>query len=93
METTMSIPLVLFTNFQMQNVHRTQICRGSVFCGVLGLIDSIQEHTLAMEGIYAPSWRWEFYGKYGLRSSNANLSSLGLSSVSNTIHLAQLLLH
>ncbi|MEL7140863.1 MAG: TonB-dependent receptor [Cyanobacteria bacterium J06573_11] len=52
--------------------------------------DTITEHTLSAEGIYAPGPRWEFYGKYGLRSSNANLSSLGLSSVSNTIHLAQL---
>ncbi|MEL6453756.1 MAG: TonB-dependent receptor [Cyanobacteria bacterium J06623_5] len=52
--------------------------------------DTVTEHTLAAEGIYAPSHRWEFYSKYGLRSSNADLSSLGLSSLSNTIHLAQL---
>ncbi|MEM9265452.1 MAG: TonB-dependent receptor [Cyanobacteria bacterium P01_F01_bin.13] len=51
--------------------------------------DSIQEHTLAMEGIYAPSWRWEFYGKYALRATNADLDSLGVSS-SNAIHLGQL---
>ncbi|MEO0769691.1 MAG: hypothetical protein AAFY72_09690 [Cyanobacteria bacterium J06649_4] len=38
----------------------------------------------------APGPRWEFYGKYALRSSNADLSSLGLSSISNTIHLAQM---
>lgn len=50
--------------------------------------DSIQEHTLAMEGIYAPSWRWEFYGKYALRATNADLDSLGVSST-NAIHLGQ----
>jgi hypothetical protein len=41
-----------------------------------------------MEGIYAPSWRWEFYGKYALRATNADLDSLGVTS-SNAIHLAQ----
>ncbi|MEM9904427.1 MAG: TonB-dependent receptor [Cyanobacteria bacterium P01_D01_bin.44] len=51
--------------------------------------NSIQEHTLALEGIYAPSWQWEFYGKYALRSTNADLDSLGLDT-SSTIHLAQL---
>lgn len=51
--------------------------------------DSIQEHTLAMEAIYAPSWRWEFYGKYALRATNADLDSLGVSST-NAIHLGQL---
>ena len=50
--------------------------------------DSIQEHTLAMEGIYAPSWRWEFYGKYALRATNADLDSLGVTST-NAIHLGQ----
>ncbi|MEM9164099.1 MAG: TonB-dependent receptor, partial [Cyanobacteria bacterium P01_F01_bin.4] len=51
--------------------------------------NSIQEHTLALEGIYAPSWQWEFYGKYALRSTNADLDSLGLDTTT-TIHLAQL---
>lgn len=51
--------------------------------------DEIQEHTLAMEAIYAPSWRWEFYGKYALRATNADLDSLGVTS-SNAIHLGQL---
>ena len=50
--------------------------------------DEIQEHTLAVEGIYAPSWRWEFYGKYALRATNADLDSLGVSST-NAIHLGQ----
>ena len=54
--------------------------------------DGINEHTLSAEGIYAPNYRWEFYGKYALRSTNADLSSLGtgLGDISNTIHLAQL---
>lgn len=52
--------------------------------------DTITEHTLSAEAIYAPSFRWELYGKYALRSTNADLSTVGLSDVSNTIHLAQL---
>ncbi len=52
--------------------------------------NDISEHTLAAEGIYAPNYRWEFYGKYGLRYTNADLASQGLSGISNTIHLAQL---
>ncbi|NJM96328.1 MAG: TonB-dependent receptor [Phormidesmis sp. RL_2_1] len=52
--------------------------------------NTITEHTLAAEAIYAPNYAWEFYGKYGLRSTNADLSSQGLSGISNTIHLAQL---
>ncbi|MEO0456020.1 MAG: hypothetical protein AAF152_05470, partial [Cyanobacteria bacterium P01_A01_bin.114] len=51
--------------------------------------NSIREHTLAVEGIYAPNWQWEFYGKYALRSTNADLDSLGLDT-STTLHLAQL---
>ncbi|HSM83340.1 MAG TPA: TonB-dependent receptor [Nodosilinea sp.] len=47
-----------------------------------------QDHTLALEGIYAPDWQWEFYGKYALRASTANLAqNFGFA---NTIHLAQL---
>ncbi|MGB3201431.1 MAG: TonB-dependent receptor, partial [Nodosilinea sp.] len=46
-----------------------------------------QDHTLSLEGIYAPSYRWEFYGKYGLRYSTVNLAqNFGFS---NSIHLAQ----
>jgi hypothetical protein len=47
-----------------------------------------QDHTLSLEGIYAPNWQWEFYGKYALRASSANLAQdFGFS---NTIHLTQL---
>ncbi|MEO1394853.1 MAG: TonB-dependent receptor [Cyanobacteria bacterium J06634_5] len=52
--------------------------------------EDIDEHTLAAEAIYAPNYRWEFYGKYGLRYTNASLASLGVGDVSNTIHLAQM---
>ena len=32
------------------------------------------DHLLALEAIYAPNWRWEFYGKYALRLSDLNLA-------------------
>ncbi|MBE9062968.1 TonB-dependent receptor [cf. Phormidesmis sp. LEGE 11477] len=51
--------------------------------------DTITEHTLSAEAIIAPTFRWEIYGKYALRSTNADLSEVGLNSISNTIHLAQ----
>ena len=50
----------------------------------------LSEHTFAAEAIYAPNYKWELYGKYGLRYTDANLASVGLDSLSNTIHLAQL---
>ncbi|MBC7825843.1 MAG: TonB-dependent receptor [Candidatus Parcubacteria bacterium] len=47
-----------------------------------------EDHTLALEALYAPNWRWEFYGKYAMRHSSTTLSSdlIGTSTVS----LAQL---
>ena len=47
-----------------------------------------EDHTFALEAIYAPSWRWEFYGKYALRNSTSYLADdlVGTS----TINLAQL---
>ena len=47
-----------------------------------------EDHTFALEAIYAPSWQWEFYGKYALRSSTSYLANdlVGTS----TINLAQL---
>lgn len=47
-----------------------------------------RDHTLALESIYAPNWRWEFYGKYALRHSTSFLADdlVGTSMVS----LAQL---
>ncbi len=47
-----------------------------------------EDHTIALEALYAPNWRWEFYGKYAMRHSSTTLSSdlVGTSTVS----LAQL---
>ncbi|MGA7937406.1 MAG: TonB-dependent receptor [Kovacikia sp.] len=33
------------------------------------------DHVLAAEAIYAPNWRWEFYGKFALRSSTSYLAN------------------
>lgn len=46
------------------------------------------DHLLSAEAIYAPNWRWEFYGKLGLRHSRSTLAKdlVGTSTVS----LAQL---
>ncbi|MEM6593133.1 MAG: TonB-dependent receptor, partial [Cyanobacteria bacterium P01_C01_bin.73] len=54
---------------------------------LLGRGDGAQDHTLAMEAIVAPNWQWEFYGKYALRYSEANLADN--FSFSNSIHFAQ----
>lgn len=32
------------------------------------------DHLFALEAIYAPNWRWEFYGKYAFRISDFNLA-------------------
>ncbi len=32
------------------------------------------DHTLALEGIYAPNWQWEFYGKLALRNSTTTIA-------------------
>ncbi|MBW4544267.1 MAG: TonB-dependent receptor [Symplocastrum torsivum CPER-KK1] len=47
-----------------------------------------REHLLALELLYAPNWRWEFYGKYAIRNSTSYLAEdlVGTSSLS----LAQL---
>jgi hypothetical protein len=36
---------------------------------LLGSGTGSTDHTLAFEGIYAPNWRWELYGKMGYRYS------------------------
>jgi hypothetical protein len=36
---------------------------------LLGTGTGSTDHTLAVEGIYAPNWRWELYGKMGYRYS------------------------
>lgn len=32
------------------------------------------DQTLALEGIYAPNWQWEFYGKLALRNSTTTIA-------------------
>jgi hypothetical protein len=45
------------------------------------------DHLFAAEAIYAPNWRWEFYGKYALRNSTSFFSEE--DQPSNTVHLGQ----
>ncbi|MGJ5672310.1 MAG: TonB-dependent receptor [Nostochopsis sp.] len=47
-----------------------------------------EDHTFAVEAIYAPNWQWEFYGKYALRNSTSYLADdlVGTS----TVNLGQL---
>jgi hypothetical protein len=45
-------------------------------------------HLFALEAIYAPNWRWEFYGKVALRHSATYLSSELVGT--STVTLAQL---
>ncbi|MBF2017578.1 MAG: hypothetical protein IGS23_20710 [Rivularia sp. T60_A2020_040] len=47
-----------------------------------------EDHTFAIETIYAPNWQWEFYGKYALRNSTTYLAN-DFSSNSTT-NLGQL---
>jgi hypothetical protein len=47
-----------------------------------------EDHTFALETIYAPNWQWEFYGKYALRSSTSYIAS-DLAGTS-TVNLGQL---
>ncbi|MFB8789295.1 MAG: hypothetical protein U7123_10685 [Potamolinea sp.] len=46
------------------------------------------EHLFALETIYAPSWRWEFYGMGGFRYSTTDVAKD--FSNSSTIYLSQL---
>ncbi|UBF26300.1 hypothetical protein K9N68_33180 [Kovacikia minuta CCNUW1] len=45
-------------------------------------------HLVAVEAIYAPNYRWEFYGKFGLRSSRSYVAQDLLGT--NAITLGQL---
>ncbi|QQE63906.1 hypothetical protein GFS31_05770 [Leptolyngbya sp. BL0902] len=54
---------------------------------LFGAGSASQDHTLSLEGIYAPNWQWEFYGRYGLRHSTTSLTDTIIPS--NTIHLGQ----
>ncbi|WP_341526062.1 TonB-dependent receptor [Nostoc sp. UHCC 0302] len=42
---------------------------------LLGSGTGSQDHTFALEAIYAPNWQWEFYGKYALRNSTSYIAS------------------
>ncbi len=42
---------------------------------LLGSGTGSQDHTFALEAIYAPNWQWEFYGKYALRNSTSYIAN------------------
>ena len=52
------------------------------------------EHLFSAEALYAPNWRWEFYGKYAFRTTQTRINlpaDEGGDFVSNnSLHLAQL---
>ena len=57
---------------------------------VLGGSSETQQHLFSAEAIYAPSWRWELYGKYALRNSRTEFDGAGNRfSNSSTAQLAQ----
>lgn len=41
---------------------------------LFGSGSSSTDHTIALEGIYAPNWQWEFYGKFAYRQSTTYLA-------------------
>ena len=51
---------------------------------LLGNGTGTQEHLFGIEAVYAPSWRWEFYGKYAFRNSKTFISNdfVGDSNIS-----------
>jgi hypothetical protein len=55
---------------------------------LLGSGTGSQDHTFALETIYAPNWQWEFYGKYALRNSTSYIAN-DLAGTS-TVNLGQL---
>jgi hypothetical protein len=54
----------------------------------LGSGTGSEDHTFAVEAIYAPNWQWEFYGKYALRNSTSYLARDLVGTT--TINLAQI---
>jgi hypothetical protein len=52
---------------------------------LLGSGTGSTDHTLAFEGIYAPNWQWEFYGKMGYRYSQTRLADDFTSSGSHLL--------
>ncbi len=55
---------------------------------LLGSGTGSTEHLFGVEAIYAPNWRWEFYGKFALRESTSYLANDLVGS--NTVTLTQL---
>jgi len=55
---------------------------------LLGSGTGSTDHVISAEGIYAPDWQWEFYGKYAMRYSNTFLAQN--FSNSSTVYLSQL---
>ncbi len=55
---------------------------------LLGSGTGSEDHTIALETIYAPNWQWEFYGKYALRDSTSYLAQDLIGNTTTT--LAQL---
>ena len=54
-----------------------------------------EDHTLALEGIYAPNWQWEYAAKYALRNATSYLdqslsagSTLGITQLRTTYRFA-----
>ncbi|NEP11957.1 MAG: hypothetical protein F6K14_17465 [Symploca sp. SIO2C1] len=47
-----------------------------------------EDHVVSVEGIYAPSWRWEFYNKFAMRYSKTDLAQN--FSNSSTVYLGQM---
>lgn len=55
---------------------------------LLGSGTGSRVHLFALEAIYAPNWRWEFYGKFGFRHSRSDLAKDAIGS--SSIFLGQL---
>ena len=55
---------------------------------LLGQGTGSKEHLFGIEGIYAPNWRWEFYGKYAFRNSETFIADDFVSS--SNVSLGQL---
>ncbi len=47
-----------------------------------------EDHTLSLDAVYAPSWQWEFAGKYALRNATSYLDQT--LSAGNTIGISQM---
>lgn len=61
---------------------------------LFGASTDTDEHLFTAEAIYAPNWQWEFYAKYGFRTSTTRINlpaeAGGDFVSSNSLHLAQM---